>query len=63
MWLTWLLVGGFVVMLVAGLIYAWRNRPARDPNDPDGEQTYLTGFNIANSRDFGFYKRPRGDES
>jgi hypothetical protein len=30
--------------------------------DDGGEQKYLAGFNIANVEDFGFYKRPRGDD-
>ena len=57
--LTWILVGTAVALFVLGTIYAWRNRPARDMNDPDGEQKYLSAFNITNAKDFGFYKRPR----
>jgi hypothetical protein len=60
--LTWILVGGVVALLVLGLVWAWRNRPVRDPEEwGEGEQTYLQSFNIANSRDFGFYKRPHDD--
>ena len=56
--LTWILLGAFVAMLVAGVVWAWRSRPARGPEDWDeGEQTYLQGFNIANSRDLGVFKR------
>jgi len=29
--LTWVLVGAFLVMVVAGFVYAWRNRPYRGP--------------------------------
>jgi hypothetical protein len=63
--LTWILVGGGAALLIFGVVWAWRNRPVRGPEDwEDGEETYLQGFNIANSRDFGFYKRPRdGDRS
>ena len=27
--LTWILVGAFVLLLVAAFVYAWRNRPYR----------------------------------
>ena len=61
--LTLVFLGGAVAMLVFGLIWAWRNRPVRGPDDWDeGELTYLQGFNITNSRDFGLYRRPRGDD-
>jgi hypothetical protein len=61
--LTWILVGGGAMLLMCGIVWAWRNRPVRAPEDSDdGELTYLRGFNITNSRDFGFYKRPRGDD-
>jgi len=29
MWLTWVLVGGSVLMLLTAFTYAWRNRPYR----------------------------------
>jgi hypothetical protein len=61
---TWVLVIGGAALLVLGIAYAWRNRPVRDAGDPeDGEQAYLSAFNIANAKDFGLYQRPRGDES
>jgi hypothetical protein len=47
----------FVLGLVASLVYAWRNRPVRAADD--GEQKYLTTFNIANVKDFGAYNRRR----
>jgi hypothetical protein len=66
--LTWILVGGGALLLLSGIVWAWRNRPVRGPDyraseDDGGEQKYLAAFNIANDRDFGFYKRPRGDDS
>lgn len=61
--LTWILVVGGAALLLFGIVYAWRNRPVRDAGDPEnGEQAYLTAFNIANAKDFGFYQRPRGDD-
>jgi hypothetical protein len=61
--LSWLLVGGGVALLLFGVVWAWRNRPVRGPDDwGEGEDTYLQAFNIANTRDFGLYERPRGDE-
>jgi hypothetical protein len=61
--LTWTLAGGGAALLVVGILWAWRNRPVRGPEDRDaGETTYLQGFNIANSRDFGFYRRSGADD-
>jgi hypothetical protein len=33
--LTWVLVGGFVVLLVAAIVYVWRNRPYRGTGAED----------------------------
>ena len=52
----------FLSGLVAGFVVAWRNRPVRDKRDPEGEQRYLTAFNIANVKDFGAYKRYGRDD-
>ena len=61
--LTWVLVGGAAVMLVAGVVWAWRSRPVGSPERWDeGEMKYLQGQNIAKVQDFGFYKR-RGDDA
>jgi hypothetical protein len=29
--LTWILVGGFVLLLITAFVYLWRNRPYRGP--------------------------------
>jgi hypothetical protein len=33
--LTWILVGAFVLLLLAAFVYAWRNRPYRGPGAED----------------------------
>ena len=61
--LTWILVGGGALLLVFGIVWAWRNRPVRGPEDQDdGELIYLRGFNIANTRDFGFGPKPKPED-
>ena len=61
--LTWILVGGGVALLLAGIVWPWRTRPIRDPGDRDeGEMTYLQAQNIARAQDFGFYKRSDGGD-
>ena len=60
MLLTWVLVGGAVAMLVAGIVWAWRSRPLGSPEHwDDGETKYLQAQNIAKAQDFGLSQKYR----